>query len=325
MWWKADDPSVNEGVEPPPEERNPFKAMPTVLQQLLGEANKMDCQGNWGESSHKVGATPDKISKQHKNGASQDGDGLPGVLVKGGNAIACIEASGKLISDGMINPCMQECEHDVYGDMYNAIETQRSRLEELACFEREVHKRSALRQSKENGLPREQKEESACLLALAEAHNAPPRILAEHDFHESDSFAMRSNLGRHRTRVQSTPVLPHSILVARSVSRSEFINNDKAMEAYWKEWRNLEAKTVWRWETLVERDDVVNAAKLQPAGEQEVHFGYLFGIMVEKGSEFPEGDPRRYFKYRVVFQGNNVRDQNSVSYTHLTLPTILLV
>ena len=32
--------------------------------------------------------------------------------------------------------------------------------------------------------------------------------------------------------------------------------------------------------------------------------------MVEKGAEFPEGDKRRYFKYRVVFQGNNVRDQN---------------
>ena len=82
------------------------------------------------------------------------------------------------------------------------------------------------------------------------------------------------------------------------------------MEAYWKEWRNLEGKQVWRWETLCERDDVVRQAKSGPSGEQEIHFGYLFGIMVEKGSEFPEGDPRRYFKYRVVFQGNNVRDQN---------------
>ena len=61
---------------------------------------------------------------------------------------------------------------------------------------------------------------------------------------------------------------------------------------------------------MVERDEVVKQAKAMPPGEQEVHFGYLFGIMVEKGSEFPEGDPRRYFKYRVVFQGNNVRDQN---------------
>ena len=31
---------------------------------------------------------------------------------------------------------------------------------------------------------------------------------------------------------------------------------------------------------------------------------------MKKGSEFPEGDERRYFKYRVVFQGNQVKDQN---------------
>ena len=61
---------------------------------------------------------------------------------------------------------------------------------------------------------------------------------------------------------------------------------------------------------MVERDDVVKAAIQRPLGEQEVHFGYLFGIMVEKGSEFPPGDERRYFKYRVVFQGNAVVNQD---------------
>ena len=71
------------------------------------------------------------------------------------------------------------------------------------------------------------------------------------------------------------------------------------MEAYWKEWKNLESKQVWRWETLVERDQVVKEAKAKPPAEQ-VHFGYLFGIMVEKGSEFPEDELRQYFKYRVV-------------------------
>ena len=54
-------------------------------------------------------------------------------------------------------------------------------------------------------------------------------------------------------------------------------------------------------------DDVAEEARL---ADSEVHFGYMFGIMVEKGSEFPEGDDRRYFKYRVVFQGNQVKDQN---------------
>ena len=32
--------------------------------------------------------------------------------------------------------------------------------------------------------------------------------------------------------------------------------------------------------------------------------------MVEKGSEFPEGDERLYFKYRIIFRGNDVKDQN---------------
>ena len=44
--------------------------------------------------------------------------------------------------------------------------------------------------------------------------------------------------------------------------------------------------------------------------EEEAHLGFLFGTMVEKGAEYPEGDAGRYFKYRVVFRGNDVKDQN---------------
>ncbi len=36
----------------------------------------------------------------------------------------------------------------------------------------------------------------------------------------------------------------------------------------------------------------------------------MFGFIVIKGDEFPEGDPRRKWKYRIVFQGNNVKDQD---------------
>ena len=41
-----------------------------------------------------------------------------------------------------------------------------------------------------------------------------------------------------------------------------------------------------------------------------IHIGKLFGICVEKGSELPDGDERKKYKYRVVFQGNRVIDQN---------------
>ena len=41
----------------------------------------------------------------------------------------------------------------------------------------------------------------------------------------------------------------------------------------------------------------------------ELRFGFLFGLMVEKGSEYDEGDPPRYYTYRVVFRGHDAEDQ----------------
>ena len=41
-----------------------------------------------------------------------------------------------------------------------------------------------------------------------------------------------------------------------------------------------------------------------------MHFGEVFGICVEKGSELEEDDPNRKYKGRYVFRGNEVKDQN---------------
>ena len=143
-------------------------------------------------------------------------------------------------------------------------------------------------------------------------HSAPPRLLNEYDILETNHFLRRSKRARHRDKIDASPILPYSMLVAKSVSRKDYVNNSAAMDAYWKEWNNLERKGVWRWDELTNWDDAVRYHKANPHEEYgtEVHFGYLFGIMVEKGAEFEVGDPRRYFKYRVVFQGNNVKDQN---------------
>jgi hypothetical protein len=43
---------------------------------------------------------------------------------------------------------------------------------------------------------------------------------------------------------------------------------------------------------------------------KKCHWGRVFSLCVEKGSELPEGAPNRKFKGRVVFQGNNVKDEN---------------
>ena len=47
----------------------------------------------------------------------------------------------------------------------------------------------------------------------------------------------------------------------------------------------------------------------QQAGKY-IHIGKLFGVCIEKGSELPDNDERNKYKYRVVFQGNRVVDQN---------------
>ena len=65
--------------------------------------------------------------------------------------------------------------------------------------------------------------------------------------------------------------------VARLVSKDEIASNPKAKAALDKEWENLR------------------------------NLGRIFEACYEKGPELPESDPRRKFKGRTVFQGNNVR------------------
>ena len=44
---------------------------------------------------------------------------------------------------------------------------------------------------------------------------------------------------------------------------------------------------------------------------EDSHFGRVFALMVEKNSELEKDNPLRKYKGRVVFQGNNVWDQNA--------------
>lgn len=117
--------------------------------------------------------------------------------------------------------------------------------------------------------------------------------------------APRTAAGKHRQRINGA-VAP-SLLSVSPVKRNEFLDNPLAMEAYWKECNNLESKEVFQYESLAEWDDASRQARIK--GE-EIHFGYLFGFMVEKRAEYLEGDPMRKFKYRIVFRGNDVKDQN---------------
>jgi hypothetical protein len=73
-----------------------------------------------------------------------------------------------------------------------------------------------------------------------------------------------------------------------------------------KEWDRLRNKRCWDESRVREWQDVAGEARR--AGTK-AHVGRVFGITVEKGSELDENNPMRKYKGRVVYQGNDVRDE----------------
>ena len=98
------------------------------------------------------------------------------------------------------------------------------------------------------------------------------------------------------------------LLLQRLVPKDEVRKKPKAKAALDKEWENLRTKGVWDESRVRECRSIVEEARKK--GET-VHLGRIFEASYEKGSELPADDPRRKFKGRTVFQGNNVRDQDS--------------
>ena len=118
----------------------------------------------------------------------------------------------------------------------------------------------------------------------------------------------------HRQKIPDLE-LPFPACVARAVNKTEIAAKPAAQAAMDLEFQKLRDKKhpglkkpgCWD-ESLVEELHVVKA-RARHTGET-MHFGRIFGICVEKGSELPVGDKNRKFKGRYVFQGNEVKDQN---------------
>ena len=110
----------------------------------------------------------------------------------------------------------------------------------------------------------------------------------------------------HRPHEQGSG-LPFPAMVTRIASRAEAKHNPKAREAVAKEWAGLRNRKVWIEANRRSKKDVIAEAKLK--GE-EVQFSSIYGIIGEKGSELPEGDPRRNYKGRGVLLGNKVFNQD---------------
>ena len=95
-------------------------------------------------------------------------------------------------------------------------------------------------------------------------------------------------------------------MVARQLKKKEIAENRAAQAALNAEWEKLESMKCWLLETVAEMDDV-RASAVRDG--RTVHFGRIFAICVEKHSELPP--EQRTYKGRVVFQGNNVKDQDN--------------
>jgi hypothetical protein len=107
---------------------------------------------------------------------------------------------------------------------------------------------------------------------------------------------------KHREKLE--PTFFPGACVCRPVDRKEVSANPAATKAIQQEWDRLRARNAWDESNPREWDDVAREARVKGT---EVYFGMIFGFVVEKNTDLPDGDPRRKFKGRVVFQGNNVK------------------
>ena len=115
------------------------------------------------------------------------------------------------------------------------------------------------------------------------------------------------NLGKRSRGGTAESEIAQNACIARSVGRADMNKNVNARKAKNSEWSKLWDQKVWGSTTFKNYHQVTYEAK--NAGKY-IHIRKLFGICVEKGSELPDGDERKKYKYRGVFQGNRVVDQN---------------
>ena len=98
---------------------------------------------------------------------------------------------------------------------------------------------------------------------------------------------------------------PVNACVARPFTKKEVLMTPEALDAQYKEWDRLLSKDVFDMDNVQDWSTV--AAKARRRGKT-VHFGIVFGFCVKKNAELVDAKP--IYKFRYVFQGNRVTDQN---------------
>ena len=115
-------------------------------------------------------------------------------------------------------------------------------------------------------------------------------------------------LAEHRDHVLNDPSQSLVALVARSVIKREVDSTPAASQSLKDEAVKLVQQGAWDPSGAREWQEVAEEAR--KSGVQ-AHVGRIFGIVVEKHPELPVGHPDRKFKGRLVFQGNEVSDENA--------------
>ena len=115
----------------------------------------------------------------------------------------------------------------------------------------------------------------------------------------------------HRERIPNIQS-PFPAAVSRPVSRKEMLENPEALKKMRDESNGLTEQGTFEFATskephIYEYDEMRAIAK---TNEEEIHFGRVHGIMVEKHWQLPKDDPRRKFKGRAVLLGDKVTNQN---------------
>jgi hypothetical protein len=104
------------------------------------------------------------------------------------------------------------------------------------------------------------------------------------------------------------PIYP--ACVAKLVPPKDRLNIPAAKKALDEEWDKLKRagkNGCWNEAIVRERFEVERDAR---ASRETVHFGHVHELCYLKNRELPEADPRRKYKGRAVFLGDQVKDQD---------------
>ena len=152
------------------------------------------------------------------------------------------------------------------------------------------------------------------LVCTAEYHSSPKssyKVNKEKVAAPSMPCINTGKVDEHRNKITDQQ-LPFPAAVSRPVSRKEMLENPEALKNMRDERSGLTEQGTFEFGTaknplIYEYDAIRYEGK---KNDEEIHFGRVHGIMVEKHWQLPKEDPRRKFKGRAVLLGNKVTNQN---------------